>query len=129
MTTHPVSSVVGRRTIRGMETNGSGTNGLGGYVRARRDRNGWSLTSLAARSGLSKSELSAIEAGKIKLPGADKRRRLAEALSVRHVDLLVAAGEITADEAGEGTIPAADRPEVEAVCAALRRVSGDLTDT
>jgi transcriptional regulator with XRE-family HTH domain len=72
---------------------------MGAYVKERRERLGWTLTALAADAGLSKSELSALESGKIKLPSADKRRRLAAALDVTHLDLLVAAGELTADEA------------------------------
>lgn len=72
--------------------------GLGSYVRRRRESLHITLTELARRAGLSKSELSSLENGRIALPGADKRRRLAAALHVRHVDLLVAAGEIASDE-------------------------------
>jgi transcriptional regulator with XRE-family HTH domain len=50
--------------------------------------------------------LAQIERGKIALPNGDLRRRLASALGVRHVDILVAAGELTADEIPrEGTAP------------------------
>lgn len=71
---------------------------LAGFVRAARERLGMTVTGLADRSGLTKSEISGIESGRIKLPGADKRRRLADALAVRHVDVLMAAGEISAEE-------------------------------
>jgi transcriptional regulator with XRE-family HTH domain len=76
-----------------------GMNTLGDYVRERRSILGWSLIDTAAAAELSKSELSALENNKIKLPGADKRRRLAAVLGVRHIDLLVAAGELSEDEA------------------------------
>ncbi len=82
-----------------METH---TGNLGAYVAARRDALGLKLTALALRAQLSKSELSGLEHGKIKLPGADKRRRLAEALRLSHAELLVASGEVTAEEIVEG---------------------------
>jgi transcriptional regulator with XRE-family HTH domain len=68
------------------------------FVRTRREALGMSGVELAIEADLTKSEVSAIENGRIKLPGADKRRRLAEALRIRHVDLLVAAGELSPDE-------------------------------
>jgi transcriptional regulator with XRE-family HTH domain len=109
------------RILWGMESGG-----MGAYVRARRERMGNTLTELALRAELSKSELSALESGKIKFPSAAKRRRLAAALGVAHLDLLVAAGELTADEVTQGTTPVAARPEVEALCAQLRRVEAEL---
>ena len=75
---------------------------LAEYVMAKRGILGLSVTQLAERSGLSKSEISSIEAGRIKLPGADKRRRLAEILRGTHAELLVYAGEITPEEIVEG---------------------------
>jgi transcriptional regulator with XRE-family HTH domain len=69
-------------------------------VRATREARHLSVTALAEKAELSKSEISAIENGRITLPGADKRRRLARALGVSHLDLLVAAGEIAEDEIG-----------------------------
>lgn len=75
---------------------------LAEYVMARRGMLGITVTQLAERSGLSKSEISSIEAGRIKLPGADKRRRLAATLGGFHAELLVNAGEITPEEIVEG---------------------------
>jgi transcriptional regulator with XRE-family HTH domain len=50
--------------------------------------------------------LAQIERGKIALPSGELRRRLAAALGVRHVDILVAAGELTGDEIPqEGVAP------------------------
>jgi transcriptional regulator with XRE-family HTH domain len=53
---------------------------------------------LAQRAGLKQPTIADIERGRSKLPGADIRRRLADALGIRHVDLLVAAGELTTAE-------------------------------
>lgn len=72
--------------------------GLGAYIRRRRETLGLSQTTLVERSGVSKSHLSQIEVGKIALPNAEIRRRLAAALGVSHVDLLVAAGELLPEE-------------------------------
>ena len=99
--------------------------GLGRYVKELRERQGRTLTSLAADAGLSKSELSALESGKIKLPTADKRRRLARALGVSHLDLLIAAEVLSEDEAGRrpiGTEPNPNRGRV------LGRLDGLLLD-
>lgn len=71
---------------------------LGDFVRKRREEMGLGVTALAERAGLSKSEVSALEKGRINLPTTDKRRRLAAALGVRHIDILVAAGELTEEE-------------------------------
>lgn len=73
---------------------------LGRYLRALREQRGISQTALAAHVGLSRSHMGQIESGKIGLPSADIRRRLAKALGVSHVDLLIAAGELTEDEVG-----------------------------
>lgn len=55
-------------------------------------------TVLAGRAGVSRQTMQAIEGGKIKKPSPDIRRRLAKALGVSHLDVLVAADEITPDE-------------------------------
>ena len=82
------------------------TTPLGRYVREKREGAGLSVTALADATGLTKSEISAIERGRIALPGAAKRRALASALRVRHVDILEAAGELREDE-----IPVQGEPE------------------
>lgn len=73
---------------------------LGDYIRARRDDLGLTQTDLADRALLQRAHLSEIERGKIALPNAVIRRNLAGALGVSHLDLLVAAGEITQEELG-----------------------------
>jgi transcriptional regulator with XRE-family HTH domain len=72
---------------------------LGTYVRARRSALGLTQEALAESAGVSQAVVSDIERGRISLSSADIRRRLAAALGVTHLDLLVAAGELTADEA------------------------------
>jgi transcriptional regulator with XRE-family HTH domain len=72
--------------------------GLGPYLVRLREGRGWSITDAAAHIGMSKSHLSQLEKGKIGLPNAALRRQIANAYSIRHVDILVAAGELDADE-------------------------------
>jgi transcriptional regulator with XRE-family HTH domain len=62
---------------------------------------------------VSKSYLSRTELGAIKLPSVEVRRRIADVLGMRHIDLLVLAGELSPDEiAGAGAarnpFPASD---------------------
>jgi transcriptional regulator with XRE-family HTH domain len=64
----------------------------------QREARGWTQAMLADRAGVRRSDVNAIEHGRIALPGAEKRRRLAEALGLRHVDVLVGAGELAPDE-------------------------------
>lgn len=71
---------------------------IGAYVRAQRERLGLSQGELARRAELSSSHMSQIEQGRITWPNADIRRRLARALGVSHLDMLVAAGELSAEE-------------------------------
>jgi transcriptional regulator with XRE-family HTH domain len=71
---------------------------LGSYIKEQRERRGWLQTELAARSGVPQATISAIETGAKKLPGADIRRKLARALGVPHIALLIAAGEVEAEE-------------------------------
>lgn len=99
MTYDTVSSVATLATLRRMKDY-RGT--LAEYVMAKRGLLGITLTELANRADLSKSELSAIERGKVLLPGAEKRRRLAAALNGFHAELLVHAGELTPEEVIEG---------------------------
>lgn len=74
------------------------TDGLGGYIQRRRDELGLNQTELAKRADIKRAHFSQIEGGHISLPSAEIRRRLADALKVRHVDLLVAAKELTSAE-------------------------------
>lgn len=74
------------------------TEGLGAFVHERRTRLGFTQERVALAAGISRSHLSQIESGKIALPNAETRRLLASALAVEHVELLIAAGELTAEE-------------------------------
>lgn len=79
---------------------------LGNYIVAAREQRGWNQTQFAARANIKRAHLAQIERGKIALPSGELRRRLAAALGVRHVDILVAAGELTGDEIPqEGVAP------------------------
>lgn len=81
--------------------------GLGGFLRKRRIDLGLTQEAVSDAAGIGRSHLSQIESGKIGLPNAGIRRRLAEVLEVRHVDLLVAAGELDEAEVREGRQPPA----------------------
>jgi len=72
--------------------------GIGGYVKALREATGAGQGKLADRAGLPRPYMSQLEAGKVGLPGADIRRRLASALGISHLDLLIAAGELLSEE-------------------------------
>lgn len=59
---------------------------------------GLTLTAAAALMEMNKGTLSQIELGQIKTPNPSHRRNIARVIGVSHLDLLVAAGEITAEE-------------------------------
>ncbi|MDQ3655303.1 MAG: helix-turn-helix domain-containing protein [Chloroflexota bacterium] len=84
---------------------------LSQFVIERRERLGMNQTQLSIVAGLSKSEINAIENGRVKLPGASKRRALAKALRVTHLDVLVAAGELSLAEIPESGAPVQPFPE------------------
>lgn len=81
---------------------------LGEYLQHRLDELGWSQRELAARTEMKPSHVSQIVSGKIGLPNADIRRRLADALNVRHIDLLIAAGELADFEVSSPVAPSLD---------------------
>lgn len=74
------------------------TNTLGAYIKARRATLSMSQRDLATAADVPQPALSDVERERIKLPNADIRRRLAKALGVSHLDLLIEAGEITREE-------------------------------
>lgn len=78
---------------------------LGHYLYERRTALGLTMAEAADRAGTSAAYWSQIEGGQVKLPGADLRRRIAEAINVSHLALLVAAGELTPAEAGQPETP------------------------
>jgi Predicted transcriptional regulators len=59
---------------------------------------GMTQRELAERIGTSPAYLSQIERGGTKLPGADLRRGIARAFGCSHIDVLIAAGELTREE-------------------------------
>ena len=66
---------------------------------------------LADKAGLPRYLVAQIESGKSKLPVPENRRKLAAALGLSHLDLLIAAGEIEPDEiraAGAVAVPVVD---------------------
>lgn len=71
---------------------------LGQFVRQRRQDIGMTQMELSALTGIGQGNISDLERGRISLPSVALRRRIAEALGVGHVDLLVAAGEVSDDE-------------------------------
>lgn len=99
---------------------------LATFVRRERDSRGLTQKGLASAAGVTQAAISDIERGQTKLPNADIRRRLAQALGVSHVDLLIAAGELTADEleaAGvAGVVEREADPYASRVCGALEEL-------
>ena len=53
---------------------------FGPRIREVRDRRGWSLADVAARTGLSRAYVNALERGRGRRPGADALRRLEDVL-------------------------------------------------
>ena len=100
---------------------------MGAYLKERRLQLGMTQEEVAELVGTSGAYLSQIERGKVQITGTDLRRRLASALRLRHVDLLVAAGELAANEVpGEPTqFDLGSLDAAEQLCQQLRLI--DLT--
>ena len=75
---------------------------MGSYIRERRLQLNMTQEDLGDAAGTSKAYISQIEVGKVALPNADLRRRLADALQLRHVDLLIAGAGIRPFRAHQG---------------------------
>jgi transcriptional regulator with XRE-family HTH domain len=72
---------------------------LARLVRERIDRvYGENQAAFARAVGMSPQSVSALLKGKVSLPQVDARRRLARELRIPHLDLLILAGEIDAEE-------------------------------
>lgn len=82
---------------------------LAAYIRERRLQLGMTQVELSLAADVSQPLISDIERGQTKLPNADARRKIAQALGIRHVDLLVAAGELWPDELPGATPPTLTR--------------------
>ena len=74
------------------------------FARARREALGLTQEQVAEQLAVKRTYYLGIELGNNKLPRPEIRRKLAEILRVRHLDLLVAAGQLTAQEADEGLV-------------------------
>lgn len=73
---------------------------LGAYIRNVRQQRNMTQELLADLVGTSPAYVSQIETGRVVWPGPHLRRAIAAALGVSHLELLIAAGELTRDEAG-----------------------------
>lgn len=71
---------------------------LGQFIRQRRIDLGMTQVELSALTGIGQGNISDLERGRISLPSVAMRRKIAAALDVAHVDLLVAAGEVSEEE-------------------------------
>src|SRR5690242_8196250 len=71
---------------------------LGAEMRRHRESTGLSVRKAAELLGMSTAYLSQLETGKVGLPSADVRRRVAQWLGISHLDVLLLTGEITEDE-------------------------------
>lgn len=78
--------------------------GLSQFIVSRREELHLSQSELADKAGLPRAYVNGLETGRIGMPSPDRRRLLADALRVRHVDLLIAGGEITPDEVSLGQV-------------------------
>jgi transcriptional regulator with XRE-family HTH domain len=96
-------------------------NALGTFVRSRREQLGLTQAEVEERAGLAQTTVSNVERGRTALPSPDHRRRLAKVLGVGHVDLLIAAGELTAEDI-------ADALSLDAVDRAIRRKATDVAN-
>lgn len=91
---------------------------LGTWIKEQRIAKGLKQWEFAELIGTSRAYMSQIEAGGTKLPNADLRRRIAAALNASHLDVLIAAGELTADEVralGVEGVPTENETETELV--------------
>ena len=84
---------------------------LGPFIVARRLQLGLNQGQLAERAGINRAHLSQIESGKITRPSPDMRRRIALGLRLPHIDMMVPAGELHAEELPGGVSPVVDFPE------------------
>lgn len=101
------------------------TSELAKWLIGMREMHGWKQSELADRAGITRQEMNAMEKGRIALPGADKRRKLAAALGVRHVDLLVAIGELSEDEIDPRRQPAYPADEVRVLAERWHQFDAD----
>ena len=100
---------------------------LGEWMAARRRLLGLTQDQLADRAGVNSNTVKAIEQGKVKWPTRETRLRLADALAVSHLQLLVGAGEVEPHEAG--IAPASADPQADRLQALARELGPTELDT
>lgn len=76
------------------------TKNIGAYLKSRRKEKGFTLTELAAKSGVSHPYISQIENGKF-IPSPEILSRLAPHLEMSRADLMVKAGHLSFDDKSE----------------------------
>lgn len=98
------------------------------FVTKRREELGLNQTQLGEKAGVPRTTINRIEKGTTQLPEADVRRKLARALGVTHIQILLEAGELTEDEAGPQAPPpfTADDPRAEVVTIMRRMSDADV---
>lgn len=77
------------------------SNMLGRFIRQRRTDLGLTQTELSLLTGIGQGNISDLERGRISIPGVAMRRKIASALGIGQVDLLVAAGELSDEDIRE----------------------------
>lgn len=96
---------------------------LGTFVRDYLDRTGMTQTALADRGEVPRLTINRLVKEKVALPDADTRRKLATAMGVTHIDILIAAGELEPEEAlGAG----ATLTDTEALPPVIRQLLADI---
>lgn len=95
---------------------------LSSYVAERRQALGLNQTELAERSGVPRTTVNRIETGITKLPDASIRRALSKGLGVCHLDILIAAGEITEEEATHKGAELREPGPIDELCAMLEQI-------
>lgn len=103
--------------------------GLGGFIRERRTRLGLTQKDLAVSADVAQSTISDFERGHLSLSNADTRRRIASALGVAHVDLLIAAGELTEAELPSSAVVAEQRATYDPNQSASDRFQASIFST
>jgi transcriptional regulator with XRE-family HTH domain len=87
---------------------------------------GGNQSEFSRATGFSPQAVSAWLKGKVTLPQIDARRRLARELGISHVDLLIAAGELTRQEAESGGIQS--RGEFHGIPPAVASILREIED-
>jgi len=92
---------------------------FGEYLRAVRERKGFSIRQLASLAGVSNAYLSQIETGQRGIPSPDIIKKLAKPLGLKYEDLLAAAGYLERND----SLPLSDAVQTE-----LRDEKGNSTE-